>query len=182
MARYFRPIPLSQRNDPTEPHLRHANSNCTMACAANAVRYATLGLKRPRAGDMRHRQSDQDGPTGLDDAKQAANTYGVTLTLSAGWAAIKARRAEGRCLILQGDSGDLAGSCSEGQDVLHAVFLHPDDPPPDKSGYWLISDPWCNVAGTNTGKWRWLDRDDVYDYAKKLDFRFAYTRRQPRIA
>lgn len=180
MARYRRPRALSQRRDPSEPHVAHENNNCTMVSTAMAIDYATVGQRRPRGGDCRHKQADQVGGTGLDDAQVAARKYGVTLTLGQGWAAIKQRRGEGRCLILQGDSGDLDGSCSEGQDVEHAILLHPDT---DPSGRWLVCDPWCYVVGSNgLGKWRWLDREDVYRYAAKLGFRFAYTKRQPPIA
>jgi hypothetical protein len=180
MTRYFRPTALSQRNDPSEPHLAHENNNCTCTATAEAVRAATNNAKTPRGGDIRHKQSDQVGGTDLLDVKTAAAKYGVTLTLGYGWAEMKQRRAEGRFLIIQGDSGDLDGACSEGQDVAHAIGVHPDD---GASGYWLIQDPWCYVKGSKgIGKWRWIDRDDVYAYAKKLGFRFAYTKRLTKIA
>jgi len=195
MARYRRPRALSQRRDPSEPHIRHENSGCTATAASVVLDFHSSGAIRKRGGDLRHSLPNPDtgslpGTTlNLEDMQVAWRRVGKatplgpqTLLISAGWAAMKQRRAEGRMLILQGDSGDLDGSCSESQDVAHAVALHPDDPPPDKSGHWLISDPWCYLTGSNgLGRWRWIDRDAVYDYAKKLSFRFGYSRRQPRL-
>jgi len=180
MARYRRPRALSQRNDPSEPHVAHENNNCTMVSGAMALDYHTAGLIRKRGGDLRHKQLDQVGGTDLSDVAYAWRKYGQTLAIAQGWAGIRTRLGEGRCIILQGDSGDLDNSCSESQDVAHAVLVHPDT---HSSGAWLIADPWCYVAGSNgLGKWQWLVREDVYRYAAKLGFRFAYTRRQPKIA
>lgn len=183
MVSYFRPVPLSQLHDPSEPHLAHERMNCTCAVCATAVRAATSGAKQPRGGDIRHKQPDQVGGTDLNDITIAAAKYGVKLTKGHGKAEMIQRRREGRFLILQGDSGELDGSCSEGQDTAHAVGVHPDDnPPASHSGDWLIGDPWCHIKGTNRGKWRWLDRDDVFAYARRSDFWFVYTKPLKRIA
>ena len=185
MARYRRPRALSQRNDPSEPHIRHENANCSPTSGAAALDYHTGGIVRKRGGDLRHLLPNPEtgvnpGTTlSLEDVRIAWKRLGQVLTISQGWEAIKLRRREGRCIIIQGDSGDLDRSCSESQDVAHAVLLHPDDGP---AGDWLIMDPWCYVAGSNgLGKWRWIDRDDIYAYAKALGFRFAFTRRQPKL-
>lgn len=179
MARYRRPRALSQRNDPSEPHATHENNNCTMCSGAMALDYHTAGKVRVRGGDLRHKQPDQVGGTDLNDLAIAWSKYGQTLGQGQGWSAIKARLAEGRCIVLQGDSGDLDGSCSESQDVAHAILVHPDT----LEGKRLVADPWCYVQGSaGLGKWMWLDSGDVYRYAAKLGFRFAFTKRQPRIA
>jgi len=204
MARFYRPRALSQRRDPTEPFggesaargLDHENHNCSATGCATAVDAATDGAKKPRGGDVRHKLRNPN--TGenpgvelsLGDAKAAAAKYGVTLTVAGSpnaspttWAAMKQRRQERRLLLVQGDSGDLDRACSEGQDTGHLVVIHPDDPPPDKSGCWLVEDPWCYLPGSRgLGKWRWLDRDDIWDFCQDLGFRFAYTRRLTRIA
>ena len=201
MARYRRPRALSQRRDPTEPFggessargLNHENHNCTATSAAMALDAASNGLLRKRGGDMRHKlpnPSTGENPgveLSLGDAKTAMARFGYTLWVAGypnasptTWAAMKQRRAEGRLLIVQGDSGDLHGACSEGQDTGHAVVIHPDD---GVSGYWLVGDPWCYTTGTNgLGKWKWVDRDDVWDFAQDLGFLFAYTKRLARIA
>ena len=188
MARYRRPRALSQRHDPSEPHLNHENNNCTPTSAAAALDYHTGGAIKKRGGDLRHRLPNPN--TGmfpgvqlsLPDMEVAWKKFGQTLELDSGWADIKTRRAEGRCLILQGDSGDLDGSCSESQDIGHAILVHPDSPPPDKPGCWLVMDPWCYVEGSaGLGKWRWIKVTKIYNYARKNKFLFAYTRRRSRI-
>jgi len=204
MARFYRGRALSQRRDPTEPNrgdtakegLDHENHNCSATGAGKAVDSATDGAKRPRGGDMRHslpRPNTGENPgveLSLGDAKKACGKFGVTLTVAGAtgaspttWAAMKQRRQERRLLLVQGDSGELDRGCSEGQDTGHLIVVHPDDPPPEKSGQWLVMDPWCYLPGSRgLGKWRWLDRDDIFDFAQKLGFRFAYTRRLTRIA
>ena len=189
MARYRRPRALSQRKDPTEPHLTHENNNCTVTSAAAALDYHTGGAIKKRGGTLRHvlpnpnTGSSPGVGLSLVDAKVAWNHFSQTLVLDEGWENMKLRRREGRMLILQGDSGDLDGSCSESQDVAHAIAIHPDDPPADKLDYWLVMDPWCYLIGSEgLGKWRWIKRSAVYNYAKKMNFRFAYTRRRARIA
>lgn len=189
MARYRRPRALSQRKDPSEAHLNHENNNCTPTSAAVALDYHTGGAIKKRGGHLRHILNNPN--TGrypgvqlsLDDAEDAWRKLGQDLKQESGWENMKLRRREGRMLILQGDSGDLDGSCSESQDVGHAIAVHPDDPPADKPDHWLVMDPWCYLAGSEgLGKWRWIKRSSVYAYAKKMDFRFAYSRRRARIA
>ena len=184
MARYRRPRALSQRNDPSEKHVNHENNGCTATSTAMALDYHTAGRIQKRGGALRHQLPNPDGARpgatlGLDDAQVMFRKNGQTLLLGQGWAEMKQRHNEGRGLVIQGDSGDLDGSCSESQDVAHAIFVHPDT---NLTGDWLVSDPWCLAkAGIGLGKWRWIDRDDIYTYAKALGFRFAYTRRQPRL-
>lgn len=192
MARFRRPPALSQRGDPSEAHIQHENNGCTATSAAAALNAHTNGSVALRGGFLRHSLANPDGrrpgsTLGLDDAqdmwRRAPRRIGKasqTLLLGAGWAGIKQRRLEGRCVIIQGDSGNLDGSCSESQDVAHAILLHPDDGP---RGEWLIMDPWCYVKGSRgVGKWRWIDQDDVRAYATKLDYAFAFTKRLPKIA
>jgi hypothetical protein len=189
MARYRRPRALSQRKDPSEAHLTHENNNCTPTSAAAALDYHTGGTIKKRGGHLRHSLPNPNTGSSpgvglsLVDARVAWGKFNQTLVLDDGWANIKARRLEGRMLILQGDSGDLDGSCSESQDVGHAIAIHPDTPPADKPGGWLVMDPWCYLAGSDgLGKWRWIKISAIYKYASKSSFRHAYTRRRSRIA
>ena len=207
MARYERYRALSQRKDPTEPNrgdtpaegLDHENHNCQPTGAAAGLEHHTHGKVKKRGGDLRHLLPKPDTGSlpgvelNLHDMKVAWAKLGFKLIIAGeealaknritGWKGIKQRRAEGRFLLVIGDSGELDGACSEGQDTGHLIAVHPDDPPAIHSGDWLTMDPWCYRAGTKgLGKWRWLDRDDVWDFSRRLDFEFAYTRPLTKLA
>lgn len=164
---YYLPEFRPQRDDPTEPHIAHENNNCTMTSGAMCLEYQTQGRVKVWGGTLRHRQYDQDGGTGLDDLKVAWATFGETLHISVlhTWSAVLARLAEGRMVILQGDSGDLDSSCSEVQDVAHAIAVHPHARP----GFRLSADPWCR-------DWKFLPESQLRTYASKLNFQFAFTK------
>jgi len=77
-----------------------------------------------------------------------------------GWAGVIAALAEGRCVLLAGDSGNLDGSCAEVQDVEHGIFVHPDR---DAAGRYRYGDPWCAPPG-----WKWATADALKRYATPL--------------
>jgi hypothetical protein len=164
-----------------------------MTAAAMALDYHTGGNIQKRGGNLRHslRNPDTGSSPGvtlnLDDAKEAWRKFGENLTIAPSgeedWEHIAQRLNEGRMVIMQGDSGDLDQSCSENQDVGHAIAVHPDRDP-NQPGKRLVADPWCLTEGTNgLGKWRWISVESIKRYARKepLSYNHAYTRRRSRI-
>lgn len=194
MARYRRPRPLSQRDDPTEPHgnesrrrgLVHENNGCAATAGAVALDYHTGGRVQTRGGALRHKLPDPDGSTpdtptlNLGDIQRAwRRGWNEELEIAGPnqrtWDHIVAMVAQGRMVLVATDSGDLDGSCSEGQDTEHMIGLHPDTQP----GLVLVHDPWCYRAGTNgLGRFRWLKRGDVKEAARGLGFQHGWTKRR----
>ena len=169
---YYLPVFRPQRNDPVETHATHENNNCLMASGAMALDYHTLGRLRVWGGDLRHRQTDQIKGTDLGDLATAWKSYGETLDIRTGkgWAGVLAALAEGRCVLLAGDSGNLDGSCAEVQDVEHGIIVHPDR---DAAGRYRYGDPWCSPPG-----WEWATADALKRYAAPLGLQFAVTAAQ----
>ena len=169
---YYLPVFRPQRNDPVEIHATHENNNCLMASGAMALDYHTRGRLQVWGGNLRHRQTDQVKGTDLNDLRTAWASYGETLDIRTGkgWAGVIAALAEGRCVLLAGDSGDLDGSCAEVQDTAHGIIVHPDR---DTAGHYRYGDPWCSLPG-----WKWATAAALRLYATPLGVQFAVTAAQ----
>jgi hypothetical protein len=153
----YRPAFGSQFGDPTEAHSspHSEGANCTMAAAGMALGYHRGG-STVRAGDMRHRQGDQDGGTDLYDAAEAWAHYGETLSIRSGqgWPKVAEALRAGRGVILQG-TGGLAG-CGN-YDGPHAVYVQPEA----SGSRWLKGDPECSG-------WEWTEAHELERFAERL--------------
>lgn len=141
-----------------------ASQNCTPASLANAVRSASKGSVDKTGAEVRAlvKVSEEQNPLtpgwSLRDADLAATRLGVAFAFTkASWAQVRQRRAEGRMIVLQGDSDQFTSGCSSKFDGNHAIVLHPND----NDSAWLIGDPIC----TN---WRWEDELTLRKYAEKF--------------
>jgi len=143
----------------------HGWSNCTMASAAMALDFDTLGAKKVWGGDMRHHQSDLSGGTDLYDAADAFAAYGNSLTIrtGAGWEALKADRDAGRFLIVQGQ-GNVPGS--ESFDGGHACVVGPET---NSEGKWLFGDPLASG-------WQWCSASSIQDWMNNFHSGYAWAR------
>lgn len=165
----FRPQDPSK--DPHEPYggesssrgNDHGWSGCTMSSSALALAYATGGDVVPWGGDMRHRQSDLEGGTDLNDAAQAFAAYGETLTIRSGkgWANLADAHAEGRAIVIQGigevpGAGDFAGghACAIGTETA-------------SDGDWLFGDPLCS-------DWQWIPPGKIRAWAEAWQSSIAF--------
>jgi hypothetical protein len=176
----FRPDWRKQNpsSDPTEPYGSessgtgedHGWSNCTMTAAALAFAYATGDKSGPWGGDMRHHQDDLSGGTDLYDADTAFNRLGQNLDvlIGDGWAALKAKRNEGRAIIVQGE-GNVPGS--ESFDGGHACCIGLETA---SDGKWLWGDPLASG-------WQWVTESSIRDWAENLSsgIYFACTKVAP---
>jgi hypothetical protein len=172
-----RPLHRAQRADPTEPHVAHELSNCTMASGATAYAFHVDAPDDPLpgGGTLRHRQNDQVGGTGLDDLAVAWERYGgqrLRILSGTGWAGVRAALAEHRYVVVQG-TGRAPGA--SGTTADHAIAIGARVL---SGGRWrmLISDPWYT-------RWQWVDEADVIAWARRLSrgIRFATTRPHPPI-
>jgi hypothetical protein len=151
--------------DPKEPYGSessgtgndHAWSNCTMVAAALAFAFATGDKSGPYGGDMRHHQSDMSGGTDLYDADEAFNNMGQNLDVRTGngWSDLKAKRNEGRAIVIQGE-GNVPGS--ESFDGGHACCISPET---HSDGRWLFGDPLADG-------WQWVSESSIKDWADNL--------------
>jgi hypothetical protein len=138
-----------------------------MAAGAMALSYHGLGRDQPWAGDLRHApgQPDQSGGTDLWDVAQSWEYYGEDLEIrsGAGWAGVRADRAEGRALILTGE-GNVPGAATF--DGGHAIAVYPE---PRENGDWLMADP------LSTGP-EWVSESALRQWAERLDSGINYAR------
>jgi hypothetical protein len=176
----FRPDWRKQNpaSDPTEPYGSessgtgedHGWSNCTMTAAALAFAYATGDKSGPWGGDMRHHQDDLSGGTDLYDADIAFNRMGQNLDvlIGEGWSLLKAKRNEGRAIIVQGE-GNVPGS--ESFDGGHACCIGLETA---SDGKWLWGDPLASG-------WQWVTESSIRDWAENLStgIYFAATKVAP---
>jgi len=136
----------------------HGWSNCTMVSAALAYAFAVQDKSGPHGGDMRHNQDDMSGGTDLVDADTAFHRYGnqnLDIRTGNGWADLKAKRAEGRAVIIQGE-GNVPGS--ESFDGGHACVISPET---HSDGKWLFGDPLASG-------WQWVSESSIRDWAENL--------------
>jgi hypothetical protein len=176
----FRPDWRKQNpaSDPKEPYGSesagtgddHGWSNCTMTAAALAFAYATGDKSGPWGGDMRHHQDDLSGGTDLYDADIAFNRMGQNLDvlIGEGWSLLKAKRNEGRAIIVQGE-GNVPGS--ESFDGGHACCIGLETA---SDGKWLWGDPLASG-------WQWVTESSIRDWAENLStgIYFAATKVAP---
>ncbi len=173
MAHYL-PLFRRQIGDPTTT--RDANL-CTMSAGAMALDYHTLGKVQVWGGELEARQSDHIGGTGLDDLAEAWRAYGETFEYRSGasWADVRLIRADGRCIVLQGDYEAFpAGvTCQASFTGTHAILVHPDAA---ANGAPLVGDPLC-------GSFHGVPEAVLADYAGRLAgtgrAHFGWTRPQP---
>lgn len=144
-----------------------AGSNCTPASVANGAREATDGAYDHSGGDVRRLVStaEETNPKtpgwSLGDAALAMQRAGVPFQVRAGqgWTGVRAARAAGLMVVLQGDSDQFANStCSGAFDGDHCVVIHPEN----NGTKWLLGDPICQV-------WRWEEESVIRSYAAKLN-------------
>lgn len=180
----YLPHHRNQFTDPSEnryhPHglalaRAHRASNCTMNAGACALEAHTKGKVNVLGGDLRHHQSDQTGGTDLADLRQAWAAYKQLLAVrsGSGWAGVKSAIAEGRGVVLQGDSEAFAeNTCSGKYDGDHAIYISPVSRSVGGTLQWRINDSICPTS-------RWESAGRIKAYAIKLNPRvqFAVTRR-----
>ena len=139
-----------------------------MAAGAMCLAYHTLGTVDVWAGDLRHApgQPDQSGGTDLWDVEQAWRHYGQDLDIrsGAGWAGVRADRADGRALILTGEGAPTPGAATF--DGGHAIAVYPE---PDDAGRWLMADP------LSTGP-EWVTESALRSWAERLTPTINYAR------
>lgn len=131
----------------------HGWSNCTMASGAMALDFDTQGDRKLWGGDLRHHQGDLEGGTDLYDLRDAWAAYGRDLSIRSGkgWDALKSDRADGRCLVVQGE-GNVPGSSTF--DGGHACALSPET---NADGKWLFGDPLASG-------WQWVSPSAIRDW------------------
>ena len=162
----------SPSKDPKEPYgsessgtgENHAWSNCTMTAAALAYAYARGDASGPWGGDFRHHQSDMDGGTDLHDADEAFHNYGnenLDVRIGLGWADLKAKRGEGRAIVIQGE-GNVPGT--ESFDGGHACCIGLET---NSDGKWLWGDPLASG-------WQWVTESSIRDWAENLSSGIYY--------
>lgn len=143
-----------------------ANANCTPTSLGNAARSATKGSVDKSGGAVRLlvKVSEEQFPASpgwsLKDADLAASRMGVnfTIVLGGSWSGLVARRAEGRMIVLQGDSDEFTSGCSSRFDGDHCIDIHPNE---NSLGEWLTGDPICS-------SWRWEDEATLRKYAENF--------------
>lgn len=202
MARWRRPRPYSQRDDPSEPFgreskargLAHENNGCAATVGSRMLDFDSGGAINVRGGQLRHKLRDPDGQTGntptlsLNDIADAwqrgwGREYHLAGANERTWSHIVQLLREGRMVHATGDSGLLDGACSEGQDVEHSIAIHPDTRIYRGKRQRLVLDPWCYRQGSNgIGRYRWLDEDDLRRYSAALGHQHAWTRRRAPLA
>ena len=180
----FRPDWRKQNpaSDPKEPYggesastgEEHGWSGCTMTAAALAYAYARGDASGPWGGDFRHHQSDLTGGTDLVDADEAFHNYGnenLDIRTGNGWADLKAKRAEGRAVVIQGE-GNVPGT--ESFDGGHACCIGLET---NSDGKWLWGDPLASG-------WQWVTESSIRDWAENLSsgIYFAVTKVAPKNA
>ena len=169
----------SPSKDPKEPYgsesgstgESHAWANCTMSAAAMAYSYAVGDKSGPWGGDFRHNQGDMSGGTDLYDADTAFHNYGdqnLDVLIGSGWSTLKAKRNEGRAIVVQGE-GNVPGS--ESFDGGHACVIGLET---SSDGKWLFGDPLASG-------WQWVTESSIRDWAENLSsgIYFAATKVAP---
>jgi len=142
----------------------HGWSNCTMSSGAMALAYQQpRGSKAPWGGDLRHRQSDLEGGTDLNDVKQAWADYGETLSIRSGqgWSEVVDCHKEGRAIVIQGE-GNVPGS--ESFDGGHGCVIAPET---HSSGDWLFGDPLASG-------WQWVSVSSIRSWAERWQTSIAF--------
>jgi len=136
------------------------------ASLGDAARSVTKGSVDKNGGQVRAlvKITEEQNPTSpgwtLKDADLAASRLGINFnyTTSGTWSQLQARRAEGRMIVLQGDSDVFTSGCSSAFDGNHCIVIHPNS---NDVGDWLTGDPIC--LG-----WRWEDETTLRRYAEKF--------------
>lgn len=146
MTRY-RPTHESQYG--ADRSARTRASGCTWTSAAIGVDAQSGGFFDPEPDEVLRfvKPSEETSPLtpgwSLADAALAMRRMGVPFAVRSGegWGSVKAYRANGFGVLLQGDSDRFDGGCSGAFDGDHAIYLPPDVTA--TTGKWGIHDPIC---------------------------------------
>jgi hypothetical protein len=164
---------------------RQANSNCTCASLAmmlNAVSDGAIDHTGSTVRDLVKHQEETD-PTSpgwsLHDVDLAVSRIQAKGHMAGihspapkqrNWASLKFLRAEGRGILIQGDSDRFPNTtCSGAFDGDHATYISPLN---HTDGRWRLGDPICS-------KWRWETEELLRAYAEKFagptDLHYRYS-------
>lgn len=153
-----------------------AYQNCVPTSLADAADQSTRGVVDLTGSAVRE-LVDVDEETNprtpgwsLVDADLAASRLAIAFAVAGGtWDTLRALRAAGRGIILQGDSEVFTAGCSGTFDGDHCVYLPPLD---HSDGRWRLGDPLCS-------DWRWESEATLREYAGRFAgdglARFGYT-------
>ena len=148
---------------PTESAVTH-KAGCTWTSGANGANTANGKALDGDAVHAKVANSEESNPAlpgwSLQDLDLAMARLGVPFAVGqGGWAGVRAARAKGQYVVLQGDSDQFGNAtCSGAYDGNHAIGVHPAN----DGMRWRINDPICPAA-------RWEDEAVLKRYAVKLD-------------
>jgi hypothetical protein len=147
---------------PTESHITHT-SGCTWTSGANGANNAN---GKSLDGDAVHAKvanSEETNPGTpgwtLADLDLAMARLAIPFGIGqGGWPGVRAARAGGLYVVLQGDSSVFTSGCSGTFDGDHAIGIHPAT----DGLRWWINDPICPDG-------RWEDETVLHRYAARLN-------------
>ena len=152
MAEYYRPAHDDLQLLASDPY---GSRSCLAYAAATAIDYHSLGELRPTGRQVREATDDPTaGPPehpglnlgNIDVAWRTLAGEPLQYTYQGTWTQIRARRAEGRYVLMTGrySAIPILGRCQKAFTGPHGIALSPSDLTP--GGRWLIDDPLCSRA------------------------------------
>ena len=129
---------------------RTRSSGCTWTVGAIGIDASTGGRLDPEPDTVlaKVKVSEETNPVtpgwSLPDLAKACQRFGVPFAIRTGtrWAGVRASRAAGLYIVLQGDSDRFPDGCSGAFDGDHAIGIPPDIT--NAKGEWGIHDPICD--------------------------------------
>lgn len=155
MTDYYRPAHDDQQLLAGDPY---GARSCLAYAAATALDYDSLGELRPTGREVREATDDPTaGPPeapglnlgNIDVAWRAITGQPLPHTYAGTWAQLRARRAEGRYLLVAGRYGAFAPEyrCQRDFTGPHGIAISPSV---IADGRWIIDDPLCDTAKART--------------------------------
>lgn len=147
MTDYYRPAHDDEQLLAGDPY---GSRSCLAYSAATALDFHSLGELRPTGRQVREASDDPAASIGgiglnlgnIDVAWRKLAGEALQYTYRGTWAQLKARRAEGRYILMTGrySAFPVLGRCQKDFTGPHGIALSPSS---QEGGRWIVDDPLC---------------------------------------